>query len=43
MPDTRKTWAQEVKSSQMRKVKKLTDAGKHKEASELFKRLFPGI
>ena len=22
---------------------KVTDAGKHKEASELFKRLFPGI
>ena len=39
----KKTWAQEVKSSQMRKVKKLTDAGLHKEASELFKRLFPGI
>ena len=43
MPTTRKTWAQEVKSSQMRKVKKLTDAGLHKAASEVFKRLFPGI
>ena len=39
----KKTWAQEVKSSQMRKVQWLTDHGKHKEASELFKKLFPGI
>ena len=39
----RKTWAQQVKSSQMKKVQALTDAGKHKEASALFKKLFPGI
>jgi len=39
----RKTFDQTTKSIGLRKVKDLTNAGKHGEASKLFNKLFPGV
>ena len=39
----KKTWQQEVKASQLKKIKAYTNAGEHAKASALFKKVFPGI
>ena len=38
-----KTPKQEYMTKGVEKIKKLTNQGKHKEASDLYKRLFPGV
>ena len=38
-----KTPKQQYMTKGVEKIKKLTNSGKHKEASDLYKRLFPGV